>query len=212
MADERTKRRIAQIKEMVPIAQILSDYGYPVRTDGEDREEQFPCDLHGDGHDNKPSARMYPETGSFYCFACGVSRDAVDLVKEKEGLNFGEALKHLEVQYDLPYISWEEGDYETVQKPEDEIQALLKYPERTFADDLRVFLSVITGETQDRSLPMRVAASFWEGADQVAHLVEKELLSEIKGRAVMQNMLERLHKAIKEASNAGTPGSIQSGR
>jgi len=125
-------------------------------------------------------------------------------------VNFGEALKILETQYDLPHISWEEGDYETAPKPEEEILALLKYPERTFADDLRVFLSVITGETQDRSLPMRVVAAFWEGADQVAYLVEKEILSEIKGRAVMQNMLERLHKAIKEASDAGTPSSVQS--
>ena len=63
----RTQRRIDQIKARLSIAQVLMDYGYPVRGDNDEREEQFPCDLHGDGHDGKPSARIYPESNSWYC-------------------------------------------------------------------------------------------------------------------------------------------------
>ena len=45
---------------------LLSSFGYRVRADGGDREEQFQCDLHGDGRDNKPSARFYPDN-TWYC-------------------------------------------------------------------------------------------------------------------------------------------------
>jgi len=213
MADNpRTRRRLDQIKELVPIAQILSDLGYPVRTDSEDREEQFPCDLHGDGQDNKPSARLYPETSSWHCFACGMTRDGVDTVKAKEDVSFMEAISILETRYNLPAVSWEEGDYDSTPKPEQEILDSLKYPEKTLEDDLRIFRSVLTGETLDRTLSLRSTAAFWEGSDQIEFMVQKELLTEIKGRAVIQKLLEKLHGEIKEAySNVGTSEPIQSG-
>lgn len=212
MADNpRTRKRLDQIKDLVPIAQILADYGYPVRTDGEDREEQFPCDLHGDGRDNKPSARLYPETSSWHCFACGITRDGVDTVKAKEDVSFMEAISILETRYNLPTVPWEEGDFDTTPKPEQEIRDSLKYPEKTLEDDLRVFRSVLTAETQDRTLPLKNTAAFWEGSDKIEFLVQKELLTEVKGRGVIQKLLEKLHEEIKEAYANGTSGSVQSG-
>jgi len=206
MADNpRTRRRLDQIKELIPIAQILSDLGYPVRTDAEDREEQFPCDLHGDGHDNKPSARLYPETASWHCFACGVTRDGVDTVKAKEGVSFMEAIKILETRYNLPAVPWEEGDYDSTPKPDQEIRESLKHPEKTLEDDLRIFRSVLTAETNDRTLDVVTTAAFWEGSDKIEYLVQKELLTEIKGRAVIQKLLEKLHNEIQKVySNVGT--------
>lgn len=204
----RTRRRIDQIKERIPIAQVLYDYGYPVRPDGEDREEQFPCDLHGDGHDNKPSARLYPDTNSWYCFACSVTRDAIDTVKAKENVSFMEAISILETRYNLPTVSWEEGDYDATPKPDQEIRALLKHPERTFEDDLRIFRSVLTAETNDRTLPMKTTLAFWEGSDRIEYLVEKKIITEIKGRGVIQKLLEKLHEEIKEAYDVGTSGSV----
>lgn len=201
----RTRRRIDQIKEKIPIAQVLFDYGYPVRPDGEDREEQFPCDLHGDGHDNKPSARMYPESASFYCFACGVSRDAIELVKIKENISFIEAVQILETRYKLPAVPWDSADYKSSPKPEQEILSRLKYPERTLKDDIRVLRSILSGETKDRSIPMHVILPFWEGSDQIEYLVEKGKLSEVRGRAAIQSFTERLHGKIKEIYNAKTP-------
>ena len=63
----RSKRRLEQIKQNVEITQVLSDYGYKIHLGGSSQEQQFPCDLHGDGSDGKPSARVYPATGQWYC-------------------------------------------------------------------------------------------------------------------------------------------------
>ena len=76
--------RAQRIKELIPIEQVLSDYGYAVHSDLGEREQQFSCDLHGDGSDNRPSARVYPETSSWYCFACSKARDAIATAQEKE--------------------------------------------------------------------------------------------------------------------------------
>lgn len=63
----RAKQRADRIRSEVPIIRVLADYGYHVNPDGEDREQQFSCDLHGSGQDRKPSARVYPSTNSWYC-------------------------------------------------------------------------------------------------------------------------------------------------
>lgn len=65
----RAKQRADRIRADVRIIQILSDYGYNVNPDGGDREQQFSCDLHGDGSDSKPSARAYPSSNSWFCVA-----------------------------------------------------------------------------------------------------------------------------------------------
>lgn len=61
----RSERRAARIRTDIPITRVLEDYGY--RVQDVDRQQQFPCDLHGDGSDGKPSARVYPESNQWYC-------------------------------------------------------------------------------------------------------------------------------------------------
>lgn len=92
-------KRADRIKEKVSLLEVLSAYGYDVR--GWQREQQFKCDLHGDGSDNAPSARVYPETDTWFCFACGKSRDVISTVMEKEGLEFSSACRALEKKYGL---------------------------------------------------------------------------------------------------------------
>jgi len=65
----RARKRADRIRETIPIVSVLADYGYEVRTDGGDREQQFACNLHGDGNDVKPSARVYPHSNSWHCIA-----------------------------------------------------------------------------------------------------------------------------------------------
>ena len=82
---------------------VLSGYGYDVIN--ADREQQFRCDLHGDGSDNAPSARAYPESNSWYCFACGKTRDSISTVMEIEGVEFNKACYLLESKYSLsPWV------------------------------------------------------------------------------------------------------------
>ena len=92
-------KRADRIKEKIPILNVLSKYGYQVY--GDSREQQFRCDLHGDGNDNAPSARVYPETNTWFCFACGKARDSISTVMEKEGLDFNKACTALELNYGL---------------------------------------------------------------------------------------------------------------
>lgn len=66
----RNERRRDRIKEQVPILDLLARYGYMIEP-GYNGEQQFRCDLHGSGQDNKPSARAYPESNSTYCIAGG---------------------------------------------------------------------------------------------------------------------------------------------
>ena len=103
---ERSKRRVSRIRRAVPLDVILENYGYSVRS-GSDREQQFSCDLHGDRQDSRPSARYYPASFSWHCFACGKSRDAIATTMEKEGMGFQQALEVLEKRFGLPELSWD---------------------------------------------------------------------------------------------------------
>ena len=90
-----------KLREEVSILDLLIHYGYRVHPGGGDREQQFSCDLHGDGRDGRPSARVYPASGSFYCFACSKSRDVIELVRAKEDLGFWQAVRFLERMFSL---------------------------------------------------------------------------------------------------------------
>ena len=95
-----TNERSERIKEKISIFSVLHSYNYDVVDSP--REQQFRCNLHGDGSDNSPSARAYPDSNSWYCFACGKTRDAISTVMEIEGVSFNQACKALETKYDLP--------------------------------------------------------------------------------------------------------------
>ena len=162
----RSRRAADRIRKEVPLAQVLFDYGYDVEPRVSDREQQFSCDLHGDGSDGKPSARYYPGGGQFFCFACGRSRDAIELVREKEGVQFWEAIKVHENRYKLPALPWQPGDDDRPPTIKQQVEKALKAsetPERALSR-LERFLS---STTQDRSLPPERCAALWEGFDRV---------------------------------------------
>lgn len=188
----RLRRRTDQIKIQVPITQVLADYGYPVRPDAGDREIQFPCDLHGDGRDGKPSARAYPDSASFYCFACDRSRDAVELVRIKEQLGFKDAVAFLEKRYKLPAIPWTDEDDVPFSAPviaEDPLQR-----PRTFAKEAEILANLLGSFTYDRMLAQDTLLTFWEALDRVSYMVGQEQLSESKGMAVVSELKTRIMK------------------
>jgi DNA primase len=174
-------KRAERIKEGISVLKVLSDYGYDIYDDGS--EQQFRCDLHGDGSDNAPSARAYPESNSFFCFACGKSRDSIALVMEKEGVEFGKACSLLERKYGLsewvyekradPFTSAEER-YE--QTPTD--RALM---ERRIGSQLAQL-------TRDKVFDLATTLKLWEGYDLISSL---EHQTPAHWRKLLQQMSQR---------------------
>lgn len=161
----RSKERADRIRAKIPILDVLASYGYHIHS-GVDREQQFSCDLHGDGTDSKPSARAYPNTNQWYCFACATSRDAIQTVREKEGLDFHAACSLLEKRFGLPPLPWVDED-----KTE---QALsFEAPVATAHDAKERVTALLRATTQERSLSLGEILRLWEEHDKLATLLEK---------------------------------------
>ena len=203
MADKpsRAIRSAERLREKVSITHVLAEYGYDVRVDGGDREQQFPCNLHGNGQDNKPSARVYPDN-TFYCFACDLTRDVIAVVRANDGLSFWDAVRKLERAYNLPALPWEDDESEEAREPSTQsvIEANLK-PGRTFDDDVKRFLALLDGGVQNREVSLTIATSFWEAFDKLSLNVKGFRgkggpWKETKGRLVLEQLRKRLLEAL----------------
>ena len=144
-------RRSDRIKEEISIFKLLSDYGYDVVDSP--REQQFSCNLHGDGQDNSPSARAYPESNSWFCFACGRVRDSIATVMEIEGVEFNNACSKLEKKYNLS---------EWVYKPRTEIDLFKDLEVET--DEIEAIASRVesTLSQKTREMPLSKSLVLWE--------------------------------------------------
>jgi hypothetical protein len=172
---ERNRKRIERINEQVDITQVLVDYGFQVYAGGGfGQEQQFSCNMHGDGQDSKPSARVYPDTASWYCFACDQSRDAIQTVREKEGIGFMEAMRFLEKRHNLPPMAWDDEDERPAPEhnPFDETynrSTVMSY------DDARRLLQTFLDElARDRDLPFTMLLGFYEGLDLIDYKARKQ--------------------------------------
>lgn len=180
---------IDRIHEEIPIVRLLADLGYDVRPDGDFREQQFSCDLHGDGLDRKPSARAYPDSGSWYCFACDVARDAIDTVRAREDLGFREAIRWLEKEYGLPPLPWED-DTPKPEQPKPQVYSGAK----SLAEVFQILAAELEQMTIDRKVPMDTLLGFWEAGDKVAYQVGQGQMAEATGKQVVRALLERLDR------------------
>lgn len=191
----RSEDRIARVKAL-DISALLMEYGYPIH--GGNREEQFPCDLHGDGMDNKPSGRLYPETNTTYCFTCNKTRDTIELIREKEGLAFWAAVKHLEEKYSLPALPWSGDEGYQKDTTAAELSKSLN-PQETFEDDLTRLTKFIKRETNDRQLPMADILTFWEARDRLVWMFSEKLMTERQARLAATALRQRLMDTITES-------------
>jgi len=198
----RSRRRADRIRAEIPIQRVLADYGYEVDPNY-DGEQQFSCDLHGDGSDGKPSARVYPDSHSWYCFGCDATRDAIQTVRDKEGIEFFPAIKKIEGRYGLPTLPFEEGDYDTTNGAAhgaaQEVAGLLD-PSRTYEDDKKRVHTLLDGFTVDKDLPMEDALKLWEAFDKIEFMVRKEMLSEVNGRVALNKIRKRAIEKVKETA------------
>jgi DNA primase len=162
-----------RIRAEIPIVDVLYDYGYRVHPDGEDREQQFSCDLHGDGADRTPSARVYPESASFHCFACGRSRDAITLVREKEGVEFWQAVKMLESKYGLPPLPWSAPEKDEKPQTEREVSQALRVQGQTSAQVITRIDRLIDTCCRERTVAPDQCAAWWEARDKISMVRRK---------------------------------------
>ncbi|MFZ4600574.1 MAG: CHC2 zinc finger domain-containing protein [Terrimicrobiaceae bacterium] len=167
----RSERRAERIRQEVPIEALLAHYGYQVVA-GADREQQFPCDLHGDGSDGKPSARCYPENNSWFCFGCNRSRDAIQTVREKEGLSFYLTLQRLEQLFSLPNLAWEDGDRE--EAPKDPLEGIFSQQEATFADAANRADRILKSMVLERRHPLPTILRLYEEYDRLVSFSETD--------------------------------------
>lgn len=193
----RAKAAADRIRAEVPIVDVLYQYGYRVHPDGEDREQQFSCDLHGTGTDTKPSARVYPETASFHCFACGRSRDAITLVREKEGVEFWQAVKMLESKYGLPPLPWSGPEVDPGKQTEDRVKKALQQDQGQSVEQVFIRIDrLVDSCCRERSVTPHQCAAWWEARDKVAHYHGKEIITEDAAKAAAYRILAAIREYL----------------
>jgi|WetSurMetagenome_2_1015567.scaffolds.fasta_scaffold07477_3 DNA primase len=75
---------IQDIKNCLPILTVLALYSLEP-----DKHLQIHCPFHAD---DKPSCKIYTDTNTFHCFACGKTGDAIQFIQEKEHCTKHEAI------------------------------------------------------------------------------------------------------------------------
>ena len=190
----RSRRRADRIRADVPMARVLHDYGYAVNPEGEDREQQFPCDLHGDGSDGKASGRLYPSSNSMYCFACGRARDAVSLAMEKEGLKFHDALDRLEKRYGLPTLP-DDGSDDEEERTQTVADVLAEHPV-PYGEAVERADRFLRRLTTARALPMDETIRLWWDLDRARHGVTNEAWPDAKASAAVDAVRNAARAAV----------------
>ena len=56
------------------------------------------CPFHGSGEERTPSLKVYDDTGTYHCFACKESGNAIHFLRKYDGLDFIEAVEVLATQ------------------------------------------------------------------------------------------------------------------
>ena len=82
--------KLAAVKQSVRIVSVLKSHGVVVPNN---TETQISCPFHGD--DLHPSARVYAETNTLYCWTCHKMFDVIAVEMHFTGKGFGDAIDSL---------------------------------------------------------------------------------------------------------------------
>lgn len=197
LEDQRWYKRLQRIKDAVPVEDVLSSYGYRIRTGAGGREQQFACDLHGDGLDQSMSARAYGD--HTYCFACSEARDHVDYVMIKEDLSFSQACTILEKRYGLPPLPWSDELPDRGPSVEEQISSALDDADPDFDAYKHRIERLLMNATHERDVKsVWEMMKLWGGFDKVVYLYDQGKLSEALACAALDKLRLRTMEAIKE--------------
>ena len=96
------QRAIEEIKTRIEIEEVVSDF-VSLKRKGQNLWACCPF------HDEKtPSFSVAPNKGIYKCFGCGKAGDAIEFIKEIEGLNYLQAMKYLGKKYGIQLEEEEE--------------------------------------------------------------------------------------------------------
>jgi hypothetical protein len=185
-------KRADIINSNVDIYDLLIKYGYDVSK--YKREQQFSCDLHGDTSDDKPSARVYPDSNSWYCFACGKARDVIETVRDKESCDFNKACYIIEEWYGLEHYVYsgekreEKNHYDSISHREDDT-----------VDSLKKQIEGLLGVSRiEKTLSLKHIIKFWELYDMVTYHYDNKLWDYDCCLERLQSLKETLVKKSSE--------------
>ena len=65
------------------------------------------CPFHGSGEERTASFKVYEETGTFHCFGCKESGNAIHFLRKHDGLDFMEAIEQLATQAGMEVPKYE---------------------------------------------------------------------------------------------------------
>jgi DNA primase len=102
IADAEFQRAVEEIRASRNISDVIGRYTELKRAGP--RELVGLCPFHSE---RTPSFRVNDGKGSYYCFGCGASGDAIRFIMEKERVRFMDALRYLGAA-DLPVVSAKE--------------------------------------------------------------------------------------------------------
>jgi len=83
------EEQVRRVKERIDLVQLMGEYT-PMRKSG----ATFTgcCPFHGE---RTPSMFVYPDSQTYHCYGCGAHGDAITLIREKERLEFSDAIEML---------------------------------------------------------------------------------------------------------------------
>jgi len=81
--------QVRRVKELVDLVQLMGEYT-TMRKSG--ANFSACCPFH---QERTPSMYVYPAQGSYHCFGCGAHGDAISLIRDKERLEFADAIEFL---------------------------------------------------------------------------------------------------------------------
>jgi DNA primase len=102
------KDTVDQILQQADIVEVVSDF---VTLKKKGQNLWAPCPFH---HEKSPSFSVSPGKGIYKCFGCGKAGDAVQFIKDIEGIGYVEALRYLARKYAIDIA--EEVTEESVQE------------------------------------------------------------------------------------------------
>ncbi len=189
-------QRAQQILRMVSAYDVLRINGVDL-SGSEAKEEQFKCPFHG--VDNKPSARIYPESANgpshAWCFVCQETRwDAIGLWRKFNGgteIPFGRVLAQMEKAYNLPAIEMprEIGGVPVVDTTELEaFEALFTACENRLKQAKGAYqkLSDMVGYLSASSI-----------LDKLRHRVDQKQIKPQRARTTLSQLLERIGEKVR---------------